>query len=217
MGLFGFIYVSTTLIVPVGSYEQHGAHLPLNTDTQIAVTLATRLSETLANSHLGPPITISASGEHQGFVGTLSIGNEVLHATVLEIARSADWAQRIVFVNGHGGNNTALFGAIQHINSEGRMAMCWSPYIDGADSHAGHTETSLMLAINPGSVDMAKAVIGTTIPLCDVFNDLRTGGLKTVSPNGVLGDPTTATAESGRVILLKLLDDLVRSVNNWLS
>lgn len=79
------------LLVPVGSFEQHGPHLPLDTDTLIAVQLAWEAQRRLdVDSMIGPPITVSASGEHQGFAGTLSIGTETTAAVLVEIVRSAD-------------------------------------------------------------------------------------------------------------------------------
>ena len=94
------------LAVPVGSCEQHGPHLPLDTDTRIAVALAEGLVGSFEPGQVmvTPPLTITASGEHAGFPGTLSVGAAVVEAMVVEIVRSADWSSGVVLVNGHGGN-----------------------------------------------------------------------------------------------------------------
>lgn len=96
------------LIVPVGSTEQHGPHLPLDTDTRIAAAVSHALVEHLDDASPGdwvvaPPVHYGASGEHEGFPGTVSIGTAALRSLLLEYGRSAlSWASRLVFVNGHG-------------------------------------------------------------------------------------------------------------------
>ena len=197
------------LVVPVGSCEQHGAHLPLATDTVIAE----RLCDELASRHLrvviGPSITISSSGEHAGFVGTLSIGREATSTTLVELVRSADWAHDVLLVNGHGGNVAALTHAANLLRSESRSVSVWSPHIDGSDAHAGHVETSLMLAIAPTLVHMDRARVGNIEPLAELTTRLTTTGVRSVSTNGVLGDPLSATADEGRRLLSHLVADLV--------
>ena len=88
---------AVTLLVPIGSCEQHGSHLPLDTDTQIALEIAHRAAAHIDDCLVAPPITISASGEHQGFPGTLSIGNEAVTLSVIELCRSADWERVVSF------------------------------------------------------------------------------------------------------------------------
>src|SRR4029079_17557043 len=88
---------------PVGSLEQHGPHLPLDTDARIAAAVARRAAD--PSTPIGPPVAYGASGEHEGFAGTLSIGHAALRAVLVELGRSAGaWVSRLVFVNGHGGN-----------------------------------------------------------------------------------------------------------------
>src|SRR3954449_5713373 len=99
---------SPILLLPVGSCEQHGPHLPLHTDTVIATALACGVAERRSDCVVAPPITIGASGEHQGFAGTLSIGTDAMTNVLIELVRSADWAAGVVFVNGHGGNAAAM-------------------------------------------------------------------------------------------------------------
>lgn len=205
------------LVVPIGSCEQHGPHLPLDTDTRIAVALAQGLAEKYEPGDLlvTPPIAITASGEHAGFPGTLSIGTEVFERVVVELVRSADWSDGVVLVNGHGGNRTAVQRAVQVLQGEGRRVLSWWPRVPGGDAHAGHTETSLMLAIAPELVHMGRAELGVTAPLADIVDELRAGGVAAVSRNGVLGDPLRANATHGRTLLTRLSIDLVAAVDEW--
>jgi mycofactocin precursor peptide peptidase len=196
------------LLLPLGSCEQHGAHLPLDTDTRIALAVAHGVASTRPGVRVAPAVAYGASGEHAAFVGTLSIGSDVLAMVIIELVRSADWAERVVLVNGHGGNVDGLRSAMRTLTGEGRTLDVWSPTIRGGDAHAGHTETSLMLAIAPETVRMDLAEIGATESITVLLPALRTGGVRAVSPNGVLGDPTRATAQQGR----KLLADLVSSL-----
>jgi creatinine amidohydrolase len=203
----------SVLVLPLGSCEQHGPHLPLGTDTFVAAALAERLAERSPGVVVAPPVGISASGEHAGFPGTLSIGTDVTAAVLVEIARSAAWATGIVIVNGHGGNAEAVERAIATLRIEGRNALAWWPRVPDGDAHAGHTETSLMLAIEPALVDVSSASPGELRPLSEIDADLRAGGIRSVSPSGVLGDPTDATLEHGRDLLDILTDDLVTAVD----
>jgi mycofactocin precursor peptide peptidase len=201
------------LALPVGSCEQHGPHLPLGTDTFVATELAQRLAERTSGIVVAPPVGISASGEHAGFPGTLSIGTEVTAAVLVEIARSAAWAIGMVIVNGHGGNAEAVARAVTTIRAEGRNVVAWWPRTPDGDAHAGRTETSLMLAIEPGLVDARGASPGELRPLAEITAELRAGGVRGVSSSGVLGDPTDATLEHGRDLLDLLTDDLVTAVD----
>ena len=103
---------SCILLLPLGSFEQHGPHLPFDTDTIIidsVVIHAIRDTQIDANTFVvAPTIAISASDEHAGFPGTLSTGTDALVASVVAICRSASWAQGVCIVNGHGGNADAL-------------------------------------------------------------------------------------------------------------
>ncbi len=194
------------LLVPGGSSEQHGPHLPLDTDTAIAVAvahdLAGRMREAGGDAVVTPPVAIGASGEHQAFAGTLSIGSEALSAVLLELCRSAtQWLDRIVFVNGHGGNVEALSAAVPQARSEARDA-AWVPCapvgeVPAGDAHAGFAETAIMLHLDPRRVLVDRIEPGATAPLAELMPAMRAGGVAAVSPNGILGDPTGATAEAG--------------------
>ena len=209
------------VLVPVGSTEQHGPHLPLNTDTLVAEEIARRALLLTNGLLLGPTVGIGASGEHEGFAGTLSIGNEVLTSVAIEIGRSADWAAGLVFVNGHGGNHRALAAATDTLQAEGRQVIHWSPRCpqrgDGGppDLHAGRIETSMMLAIDPGLVRLELAVAGPDTPLEELLITLRTDGVAAASDTGVLGDPDGASGAEGERFLDDFVRDLVFAIERW--
>ena len=203
------------LAVPLGSTEQHGPHLPIGTDTAVAVALAGRLAAARADVVVAPALPYGSAGEHAGFAGTLSIGAAALELVIVELVRSADAFGRVLLISGHGGNAAPLTRAVATLQAEGRNALAWGPRLPGADAHAGHTETSLMLALSPAAVRSAAAEPGDLRPLPAVMGDLRRGGVAAVSPNGILGDPTTATADDGIHLLATLTADLLAAVEGW--
>jgi creatinine amidohydrolase len=199
------------LLVPVGALEQHGPHLPLGTDTTVAATVAARTGLPVT-----PPVALGASGEHEGFPGTISIGTETLAAVLVETGRSAcRWARRLCFVNGHGGNVPALVAATTLLRAEGRDVAWHSCGVPGADAHAGRHETSLMLALAPDDVDLARAEAGNTAPLAELMPAIRAGSVASVSANGVLGDPAGATAAEGAETTSVMVSALLDALRDW--
>lgn len=193
------------VVVPLGSLEQHGPHLPLDTDTRIAVAVATRAAAGRADVGVAPPVTLGASGEHDAFPGTLSIGTEALAELLVELGRDASrhWGA-LLLVNAHGGNAEAVSLALRRLRSEGRRCDGFSVAPDGGDAHAGRTETSLLLALDPSVVRRELAAAGDVRPLAELGERLRRSGVQSVSANGVLGDPRDATAAEGRRLLEEL-------------
>jgi creatinine amidohydrolase len=197
------------LAVPLGSLEQHGPHLPLDTDTRIAVAVARGLAERHPSVTVAPAVAYGASGEHASFPGTLLVGHDVLAEMLVEVVRSARGTFRgVVLVSAHGGNEQALAAVEQRCAAEGDSVLVWRAAVAGGDAHAGRTETSLMLAVDPEVVRPELAEPGRTESIDRLLPRLRAEGVRPVSSNGVLGDPTGATAEEGRA----LLDELVRSL-----
>lgn len=203
------------LVVPIGSCEQHGPHLPLDVDTTVARAVVAGLAGT-SGVVLAPPLAYGASGEHESFPGTLSIGTEALRAVLVELGRSASrWASSILFVTGHGGNARALVEATCLLRQEGRDGAWWPCSVAGGDAHAGRTETSLSLALTPARVRLGRAESGSLEPVSDLMPQLRAGGVAAVSPNGVLGDPGGASAAEGHELLAALVERLRRDVDAW--
>lgn len=205
------------LVVPIGSTEQHGPHLPLSQDTDLAVALCRRLADACAGVVVGPAIPYGASGEHEGFAGTLSIGRQALEHVVVELCRSATATfGYVVLVSAHGGNADPLRRAQRRLDEEGRRILVWTPRWEG-DAHAGRVETSLALALHPERVDLSRAEAGNREPLATLLPLLRERSVRAVSPNGVLGDPAGASAAEGRRLLEGLSHDLCAAVAAWLD
>ena len=206
------------LVVPVGSLEQHGPHLPLDTDTRIAVAVARRACRRRAGVALAPALPVGASGEHAAFPGTLSIGAEALAACLIELGRNASlhWPA-LLLVNGHGGNVTAVEAAVGRLRYEGRACLAWHAALPEGDAHAGRWETSVMLALAPGAVRLDAAERGDVRPLGEILPLLRERGVRAVSANGVLGDPAGASAAEGERLLARLVDSLSAAMESFLG
>ena len=151
------------LVIPLGATEQHGPHLPLETDTLIARAIAHRQSRRATTWRSPPALPYGSSGEHGGFPGTLSLGQDTLElrwssssaARRLRRGRVASW---------HGGNAEPLSRAVARLRAEGHRVVAGSPPPGAADLHAGRTETSLMLALAPERVRDARRRRGAAPP-----------------------------------------------------
>lgn len=209
------------LVVPLGSLEQHGPHLPMDTDTRVAVAVAERACAGRPAVGLAPAIAIGASGEHAAFPGTLSIGTEALALLLVELGRHASlhWPAMLL-ANGHGGNVPAIKRAVAALHAEGRTCHVWHAGLPGspvADPHAGRFETSIMLALAPELVQLDRAAPGDTRPLAEIMPALRESGIRAVSPNGVLGDPAGACAAEGEDLIGQLVASLSQTLDKLLT
>ena len=208
------------LLVPLGSTEQHGPHLPPDTDTRIARAWARRVAARIPGSVVAPALAYGSSGEHQGFPGTLSIGQEALELVVVELVRSAaDQVDAVALLSGHAGNREPLARAVDRLRREGHDVTARIPTWEREawphgviDAHAGRTETSLLLHLSPGVVRRHRLEPGETAPVEALMTRLRAGGLAAVTANGVLGDPRGASADEGRRLLADLVDRTVASL-----
>lgn len=215
------------VLVPVGSLEQHGPALGLGTDALVASHVTRRAASVLSGLPgvpgvpggeqefvVAPTVPYGASGEHEDFPGTISIGLDALHHLIVELGRSAcRWARGVVLVNGHGGNVASLVSAVSQLREEGRAVAWTSCRARDIDAHAGRAETSLMLALAPETVATDRLAPGCTESVRSLMPRLRSEGVRAVSPSGVLGDPTTATAQAGRRILAEMVDRLVAELS----
>jgi len=158
-----------TVLFPVGSGEQHGHHLGVGADWIQADAIAHRVGEKCARALVLPTLCYGVSGHHKEFTGTLTLSTETYSQVVYEILESLSryGVERVVFMNGHGGNNTGLTIAAKWARDDFGMlcAICtwWdilaNEKINGhpAEQHAGYAETSFTLASKPEAVRMELA------------------------------------------------------------
>jgi len=205
------------LAVPLGATEQHGPHLPLSTDTDIAMALCARLAAARLDVLVAPPVPFGSSGEHAGFAGTLSIGQAATELLVTELGRSAtDTFRHVLFVSAHGGNAEPVGRAVSLLRKESRDIRLFQPRWTG-DPHAGRPETAMMLSHRATTVHMDRAATGNIQSITALLPRLRTDGVRAVSPSGVLGDPVGATAAEGSALLDELAAALIKDVGEWLG
>jgi creatinine amidohydrolase len=208
--------VDIHLLIPLGATEQHGPHLPLNTDTVIASGVAEAVADGRDDVVVAPALPYGSSGEHSGFPGTLSLGKEALETALIELVRSAAAFRDVTLVSWHGGNAEPVARAVARLRAEGRTVNLWEPHVDGGDAHAGWVETSLMLALGPDLVRDQRPV-GATQPIDELLPRLREDGVAAVSRNGVLGDARGATAGDGHALIERFageIDGLLDATSN---
>ena len=220
-------------LLPVGAIEQHGPHLPLDTDAFDAELLARRVAEACSDPKplVLPLVPYGVSYHHADFPGTISVGNEALAKMVYDIGMSCarHGITKLVVVNGHGGNASTLGFAAQLINRDANIftavdsgetsdvdmaELCDTPN----DVHAGEFETSTSLAVRPDLVhmDRAESFVPDFSSRYLNFSARRSidwhARTMRISPNGVLGDPTVATAAKGRRMWEIMVANLVELV-----
>jgi creatinine amidohydrolase len=225
------------VVLPVGAIEQHGPHLPVDTDTNSVTEIAVRVAESLAEPRVLvlPTIAYGLSPHHMGFVGTITLRFDTLVAVVRDVCRSvhAHGFRKLVILNGHGGNS-ALLNAVAASLVEERIFVAsltyWTPIAAdlrevgesalGGMSHACEMETSVQLHLRPQLVDMASAFAAPVVPLTSFFfHDFRAPGSVTYTADfkldavdGIRGDPTVAKAETGE----RILDAAVARIGQFL-
>ncbi len=207
-------------VLPVGAFEQHGHHLPMTTDTLIAVAIAERVCQDSMGLLL-PPITISCSQEHNGFFGNAFISSETLGRIIREILDSLNHSKikYLAIVNAHGGNYV-LRNIAQEINLSQKRVFLWPTnqhwqtairFADvessiHEDMHAGEIETSILLYLSPELVrlDQIQDHQAAERPY------LHLQGMQRYTETGVIGFPSLASAIKGE----RLLESLTKSASN---
>ena len=216
-------------VLPIGSCEQHGSHMPLATDTVKAEYFAKHVAQS-TGAGLLPALPIGQSYEHTGFRGTVSLRPETFMAVIRDIARELERQHftRLVIINGHGGNY-ALPTVVRDINrADAGIRLILLNYwefdrsaagtrLREGEVHAGAWETSIMLAAFP---DLVGDYRGATPPATEPDarqSDLNHLALGHLHPSGVWGDPSKASAEAGRTIIASIKENLVEAVQERLG
>ncbi len=220
-----------TAVVPFGSTEQHGRHMPLGTDAVLGDEIGWGLAERLG-AFLAPTVRLGCSEHHLAFTGTMSLGKETFGSIVSDVAASLSGHgfRRIVLLPTHGGNFKPLAEAVAKIEpAEGLRILAFTDFggfvnaalessrafgVDAAKSgaHSGEWETSLMLALRPDQVKMERATVGFMGELSEVTSKVF-DGIQHLDQNGVLGDPRPATAEAGK----RYLEDIIEFLYRWVE
>ncbi len=217
-------------VQPVGAVEQHGAHLPLLTDTVMATGVARRIAEG-CDGLLLPAIAYGDAWTAEGWAGTLSLSPDTLRATVLDIGRGLQrmGVRGLVTVNGHFGNREPISLAARALSETGfpvlhldypgleRLAaeVMESKPAGPGFYHADEVETSIMLALAPQTVRMELAQ-----PEYPEFPELfgsEPVPLNTFNASGVFGDPRPATAEKGEAMIAGIAAESLRLIELWRS
>lgn len=217
-------------VLPIGSVEQHGRHVPVGCDTLAASRIAQDSARSLGESPLIlvlPPMWYGYSPHHMGFAGTVTLSSATFIDVLCEICESVlrNGVTRLVMLNGHGGNVSAMDVAAGRIGEEwrGRARIAAVTYWNlvahrthefrdspaGGTGHAGEFETSLMLAAHEDLVRMDRAVthypkMPSEYLSSDLFGTSRASAYNDfgdLSPSGTLGDPSFASKEKGEKIL----------------
>jgi creatinine amidohydrolase len=223
-----------TVVVAVGSTEQHGPHLPTMTDTRIGDELAHRVAIKLGHTLQAKTISVGCSAHHLAFPGTISLRDETLRMMILDYIDSlmSSGFNRIIFIPIHGGN----FPTVQVTVKEAQMAHQGIEIIGVTDvtklvaclnaasaefgvtlnesgSHAGESETSLMMALEGNLVvkdRFAPGYVGLTRE--KELKIMREKGMHILTKNGVIGDPRKASADKGEIYLNRLTEFLIKEI-----
>ena len=204
-------------IIPVGSIEQHGPHLPISTDSDIVTEIAFRLSEKI-NGLLLPTISYGISDEHFPFFN-LSVKKSTLSKILEDLCESLikNGISKILIINGHYGNLDSLKSFERKNNRKKIKIFSYWKYMSREFDHAGNVETSIMLAISK-NVNMKKAskgfdTEGMSKQEISKINKLAQKSFPKVTGNGVWGDPTKSSARLGRKIIKEVVDNLAKESN----
>ena len=221
-----------TAILPLGSTEQHGPHLPFATDTWIADALGARLGRRFEDVVVLPAVSLGAASEHMAFAGTLSLSEETLVRVLCDVAASLarHGFDEIFCFSAHGGNLGALRRASQEL-SEAAAPARWHAFTDHgrvgeaiervaeadgvsmreAGQHAGELETSILSALRPGSVRLRALAEGLVEPEV-ASGDLFYPDLRRHAPNGVVGDPRGARRTRAEAYLVAWVEVLAAAL-----
>ncbi|TCJ15626.1 creatininase family protein [Rubrobacter taiwanensis] len=233
----------TVFVVPIGATEQHGGHLPLETDWRLCSVAAERACRLAAEEGVPalvtPPIWTGFSPHHMDFPGSVTLELSTFIELVSQVARSL-WhhgARKILLLNGHGGNANLLRSAVQQLRFQHGVRAAAASYWDfvlpkitgwrrsrpGGIDHACEMETALMLAARPELVREEHARDATWFPNSDFLSgDLAVGApvavtfaFSELTEDGILGDPTASTGERGEELLAAVAERIAAFIREF--
>jgi creatinine amidohydrolase len=229
----------TSIIIAVGAIEQHGPHLPIITDTLIGDVLANKIALKLGKTLQGPTINIGCSKHHLAFTGTISIRSETMKAIIADYVESLSYHgfRNIIFLPSHGGNFSTvaeiiaeLQGKYSEINIIGytdlygfieilhKFSASSGVTAEEAGAHAGENETSLVLAMREELVKKDRYVPGFVDQFGKKEGELvYSKGMKAITENGIIGDPSKASAKSGLSYITEMVEYLSKELQSKLA
>ena len=226
------------VLFPIGAVEQHGPHLPVDTDAAIAKAIADAVADQTEDVFALPTLPYGYSPHHGGVPGTVSLSSETTASVVTDVLRSLvdDGFERIVVLNGHGGNRSVVKTAVSDFRAETGVSVAFISYWDviadeiehlreserGGVSHGGEIETSLILHLR-------DHLVGPDRP--DYVRDDRGGYRRTdlfgsgavyypehfddMTETGISGTPSAASAETGEQLFERSIDALAEFIRNY--
>jgi creatinine amidohydrolase len=229
--------VNAIVVVPVGSMEQHGPHLPVKVDALLATEVAQRVALKVQTNQpivVTPTVWCGLAEHHMDFCGTLTLDFETFHALLSNLCRSIchHGFRRIFLLNGHGGNIAALNVICSELVRELKglrvvsgtywtlpeVAEKFAEILEVQQNvrHAGEAETSMMLALEPELVDQSILNQADGTPEIPFHGSgvSRWVSFKEVSANGVIGSPSVATAAKGELLLEVAADGIAGILQN---
>lgn len=206
-----------TVLVPTGSVEQHGPHLPVGTDTLIACAIARAVASNLDGVLVAEPVAYGCSWHHLGLPGTITLRVTTFIAVVVDVCRSlCDQGFTPILLNGHGGNRAALDVALEELARSGCSCAAFTYFdlleddarsvisdFDSATGHACALETSLSMHLWPEAVNSNAIPEGGTPPSWPdphMFAKRQVSIIRRfdeINPSGVIGRPELASASVG--------------------
>ena len=213
-------------IIPIGSIEQHGSHLPISTDSDIVSEVAKKLADKKGYLLL-PTITYGISFEHAPFFN-LSIRESTLRTILIDLCTSLleNNIKTIFIINGHHGNLKSIKNIDVKLQKNLKnkikvIALSYWHFMSRDFDHAGFVETSLMLAISKNvKMKLAKKGLITdkmTKQEITKIGKLANQSFPKATKNGIWGDPTKATKKDGIIILTEIIENLSKKCQTYLT
>jgi creatinine amidohydrolase len=227
-----------TVIIGVGSTEQHGPHLPTQTDALIADVVVNLIVQKLKNALQAQTIRVGCSDHHLPFPGTISLKKSTLKEIIYDYIESLQkhGFENIIFIPTHGGNFNPIKEAVEEatekyskikifgytdlwgfVDAEDKIAAEFNITKEVAGAHAGEVETSQMLALAENLVERGRFQPGYLGVLGEEEVEmLFKKGMPSLTDIGVIGDPTKASKERGKVYIEKLVEFLTDEIKKGL-